>query len=72
MPTPKCALLEVYLLDILLEWTLVEKSRAFSRNGEPPVASADTPLGQWFSNYFDHDPKKEKTQYSNETYSYFL
>ena len=40
MPTPKCALLEVYLLDILLEWTLVEKSRAFSRNGEPPVASA--------------------------------
>ena len=36
MPTPKCALLEVYLP----EWTSVEKSRAFSRHGEPPVASA--------------------------------
>ena len=31
---------------------------------DPPVASADTPLGQWFSNYFDHDPKKEETQYT--------
>ena len=36
MPIPKCALTEVYLP----EWTLVEKSRAFSRNGESPVASA--------------------------------
>ena len=36
MPTLKCAFLEVYLP----EWTLVEKGGAFSRNGEPPVASA--------------------------------
>lgn len=40
------------------------------------MASADVPLGQWFSNYFDHDPEKEKTftgtQYTQDTHNHNL
>lgn len=59
---------ECLLVDLL--WLKSKIKKIWFHNSGASSASADTPLGQWFSNY--HDPKKEKTQYSNETYSYFL
>ena len=35
-----------------------------------PVAFADIPLGQWFSNYFDHGPEKEEVIPWDSGYTY--
>lgn len=35
-----------------------------------PVASAGIPLGQWFSNYFDHGPEKEEVIPWDALYTY--